>query len=202
MALVLVQRYVRRPMRCSDPLTGRQLLIVGSSIATLEMVTHGFGEAHDDLSISQSKDIWIAFVVAQLLFYAGAACSLWTVSEFMEQLKGIVRVPLLSVVKYAAITWGVAGAVIMATFARLAAKSPVVSLINAKPTVHCLMSAAHCFTGTRRNGVRDPTGRFRHSSPHHLAFTDECGASDHGPHRLLSWFRVSVCTAVNCGHRN
>jgi hypothetical protein len=102
-------------------------LIVGSSIVTFEMVSHGFGEPQDDLSTLQVDDIWVLFLVAQLLFYAGAACSLCTVVEFMVQLKGTVRVPLLTIVRYATVTWGVAGIVIMATFVGIQAKSPVVS---------------------------------------------------------------------------
>ncbi|KAK5140821.1 hypothetical protein LTR32_006474 [Rachicladosporium monterosium] len=104
---------------------GISLLIVGSSIVTLEMVSHGFGEPQDDLSTLQVDDIWVLFLVAQLLFYAGAACSLWTVVEFMVQLKGTVRVPLLTIIRYASVTWGVAGIVIMATFVGIQAKSPV-----------------------------------------------------------------------------
>ncbi|KAK4554104.1 hypothetical protein LTR86_008945 [Recurvomyces mirabilis] len=92
------------------------VLVLGNSVATFVIVYHGMGRPQASLSASTTAALWKMFLSAHLLFYAAAACSIWTVVEFMYQVRGTGRSIHLDLVRGITIVWGLSGVVTMGAF--------------------------------------------------------------------------------------
>ncbi|KAK5687956.1 hypothetical protein LTR17_026617 [Elasticomyces elasticus] len=110
------------------------LLIVGNADATLEMVSQGAGISQQYISLPDAAAVWKTFLVAQLLFYAGTACGFGAVTEFIAQVTGTVRQPLLPLIRGATVAWGIASVATMGTFLGVLA-SPSMMSVSRRLTV-------------------------------------------------------------------
>ncbi|KAK4898403.1 hypothetical protein LTR27_003999 [Elasticomyces elasticus] len=106
------------------------------------MVSHGAGISQQYISLQDAAAVWRIFLVAQLLFYAGAACGFGAVIEFIAQVTETVRQPLLPLVRGATLAWGIASVATMATFLGIHASPSVHAGILVLETTGCLLQSA------------------------------------------------------------
>ncbi|KAK6414462.1 hypothetical protein LTR81_011834 [Elasticomyces elasticus] len=107
------------------------------------MVSHGAGISQQYISLQDVAAVWRIFLVAQLLFYAGAACGFGAVIEFIAQVTGTVRQPLLPLIRGATVAWGIASVATMGTFLGMHASPSMRVVILVLETTGCLLQLAN-----------------------------------------------------------